>query len=346
MRRTPSGLILPIAVATLAVASLIGGWMSFTIGSPTPVPETDGGVISVLTDDPEAQIDVDLSLPLKFDEIYEDQLPPVILDVSVRRSTTAQVRWAILLVGDAALPYSLTDAAGDALPRGGRRGFDQVWVQGDVESATYYRNARTGRPGEVEERVGNASESVLAGTSSGAKTFAIHVVGPSEKPLLIDTGPQQYTNFPVMGAPGVGTAEDGQAFLVAAHGRSVRALIAEGGRDTVDPRAAAFLESTTWYYPTTYDLTAHLSDQQPADRLSQVEPPPIAPLDWTWHATGRLFVRGTVDQPDWQASAPKFQFLGGVLAGIGGGLLVWAAELAYASSVHRPAGVAKGQLTQ
>jgi hypothetical protein len=113
-------------------------------------------------------------------------------------------------------------------------------------------------------------------------------------------------------------------------GQPVSILVGEGGLEQVPVEARQFLESTKWYYPTSYNLTAQLSDQGPADWLSRVDPPPVAPLDWTWRGQARLVVRAMVEQPDWLVTAQQLQFLGGVLAGIGGGLLVWAAELAFA----------------
>jgi hypothetical protein len=42
-----------------------------------------------------------------------------------------------------------------------------------------------------------------------------------------------------------------------------------------------------------------------------------------------------VEQPDWLVTAQRFQFIGGALAGIGGGLLVWGFELAFGWATQR-----------
>lgn len=326
---------LPLIVLGMGVLSLIGGWISYKSGEPLPIPRIDGGLVSVLTDDPGAQIDLELSLPLQYDQIYEAQPPPLILGISIAPSRHGPVRWAIVLGEDAALPYSLNDPAGHAMPRGERRGFENVWVQGDAETAWYYRNAGAGRPGEAPTRFPNMLGSVLAGISPPADTIKLSVVGPSRGPLLVDTGPQQYTNFPVLGVPGNGPAEEAIEYLRMVGGQPVLMLVGEGGFEQVPTDARQFLESTKWYYPRSYGLTGQLADQGPADRLSQVEPPPAAPLDWTWRGKARLVVRATVEQPDWLVSAQRFQFLGGALAGIGGGLLVWALELAFGWATQR-----------
>jgi hypothetical protein len=326
--------VLPLIVLGMAILSLIGGWMSYKAGSPRLTTRFSGGQVYVLTDDPAAQIELDLRLPLGFDQVYEGQPPPLILQISIRPSTDGPVHWAIVLGGDAALPYSLNDPAGNALPHGERRGFDNVWVQGNVKTAWYYRNAGAGRPGETPTRFPNMLGSVLAGTSHPEDTIELSVVGPARGPLLIDTGPQQHVNFPVMGVPGIAPAKGAIEYLQMVRGQPIWILVGEGGLEQVPVEARQFLESTKWYYPSSYDLTAQLSDQGPADWLSRVDPPPVAPLDWTWRGQAHLVVRAMVEQPDWLVTAQQLQFLGGVLAGIGGGLLVWAAELGFAWVRH------------
>ncbi|MCA1605353.1 MAG: hypothetical protein LC775_07765, partial [Acidobacteria bacterium] len=163
-----------------------------TAGSPLPLPRIEGGLVSVLTDDPGAQVALELRLPLEYDQIYEAQPLPLILSMSISPSRQEPVRWAVVLGEDAALPYSLNNAFGNAIPRGDRRTFENVWVQGDVETAWYYRNAGAARPGEAPDRFPNMLGSVLAGASPSAEIIELSVVGPSRGPLLIDTGPHKF----------------------------------------------------------------------------------------------------------------------------------------------------------
>lgn len=328
-------LAVPALVATLAIAVLALGWMSFTAGSPRTPAEINGGSITVVTDDPAARISVALRLALDYGKTWENQPPPLMLNVIIEPSSEKATKWAIVLRDDAALPYSLEDPSGNALPRGDRRGSDAVWVQGNIDSAWYARNAGIGWPGEPVERFPNALGSVLAGTGPSANVIEIAVIGPTRGPLLDDTGPSQYTNLPVLGVPGYGPVDEATDFLNEAGGKPVGLVIGEGGLERVAPDIRTFMESTPWFYPEAYALTAELSDPRPADRLSQVEPPPAGPLDWTWAGTDRLIVRATVEQPDWVASAQRWQFLGGVLAGIAGGLIVWSMELAAGLTMQR-----------
>ena len=330
-------LTVPISAILLALAALIGGWTMFVKGSPRVIePPERVSHIGVVTDDPQATVDVRLSLPLDFGEIYEDIPPPLILDITFKPSKASAIKWAIILTDDVGLPWSTDEPAGSALPSGGDRAFDDVWVQGDVEEAWFVRNA-----GESEDRTPSMLGSIIFGTTTSPKrphALTVEVVGPTDRPMVADSG-QNYTMYlPSMGIPGEGSSLELRSSLKKLRQRPTTLLIGEAGIEGVPGQLQEGLEKTAWHYPSSYTLTAEASGQKLEDRLVQASQPPAGPTTWRWRARDHLFVQAFAERPSWIARSQRLQFLAGVLAGIGGGFLIWSLELWYGVVAKRPEG--------
>jgi hypothetical protein len=335
-------LTVPILAILLALAALIGGWMLFISGSPRVLqPPERVSHIGVVTDDPQATVDVRLELPLDFGEIYEDVPPPLLLKITFKPGSASAVKWAIILTEDVALPWSTDEPAGSALPGGGGRAFDDVWVQGDVKEAWFVRNA-----GERQERFPNMLGSIIFGTTTspkGSHDLTVEVVGPTAGPMLADVG-QNYTMYlPSLGVPGEGSSLELRSSLKKLRQRPVSLLIGEAGMENVPGRLQEGLEKTVWHYPPSYTLTAEASGQKLEDRLVQVSQPPAGPTTWRWSAKDHLFVQAFAERPSRIARSQRLQFLAGVLAGIGGGFLIWSLELWYSVVAKRPGGDTRRQ---
>ena len=249
--------VVPLLTAVLALAALVGGWALFRQGSPkVTTPPERGSQVYVLTDDPGARIHIELRLTLNFGELYDGRPPPLDLTVRVRPSRDTPVRWAIVLDEGARLPWPAGEAAGNALPRGERRAFSDVWVQDGAQEAWFVRNA-------------------------SGWTFR----DPD------------------------------------------KLLVGEAGMAAVPGVLKDQLEGTDWWYPVSYSLAAEAGGQRFEDRLVQASPPPVSPTEWRWSGTDRLAIQALAERPSWTARAQRLQFLAGVLAGLGGGFLIWSLEL-------------------
>jgi hypothetical protein len=277
----------------------------------------------VLTDDPGARVHIDLQLTLNYGELYDGRPPPLDLEIRVTPSRDTPVRWAIILSEGARLPWPAGEAAGNALERGARRAFSDVWGQGDAQEACFVRNAS----GFL--RSPDMRGSVLLGTGKPVpkgRTFELTVVAPTDGPLVLDSGESYSMYLPSLGLPGEGSPAEATANLAEFRDPN-KLLVGEAGMAAVPGALKDRLEGTAWWYPVTYSLAAEVDGQRFEDRLVQVSPPPVTPTDWRWSGTARLSIQALAERPSWTARAQRLQFLAGVLAGLGGGFLIWSLEL-------------------
>jgi len=326
LARRGQGLVVPLLTATLALAALVGGWVLFRQGSPgVTTPPERSSEIYVVTDDPGARIHLGLTLTLNFGELYPGRPPPLDLTVRIRPSRDTPLRWAIVLNEGARLPWPAGEPAGTALPRGERRAFSDVWVEGDdVQEAWFVRNASGWLFRDPDMR-----GSVLFGTGKPAakgRSLELKVTAPTDGPLVLDAGESYSMYLPSLGVPGVDSPAAATAAL-ARYRDPVKLMVGGAGTEGVPGALKDQLERTAWRYPVTYTLDALADNHRFEDRLVQVSPPPVGPTIWRWHGTDRLLIQAFAERPSWTARAQRLQFLAGVLTGLGGGFLIWSLEL-------------------
>lgn len=317
--------------------------MLFRQGSPRVTTPPDAvSEIYVVTDDPGARIDIGLQLTLNYGDLYDGRPPPLDLDVRVTPSRDTPVRWAIVLDQDVRMPGPAGEPAGKPRRLPERRAFAEVWVDGDVQDAWFVRNA-SDFPLDRDRRDPDLRQSVLFGTSKPVAkggSFLVDVVAPTEGPLVLDAGESYTLYLPSLGVPGEGSPAEAAEDLADLRRRPMRLFVAAAGRDRVPRALKAQLESTAWWFPVGYTLTAQAGGQRFEDRLVQATPPPVGPITWRWSGTNRLLVQALAERPSWTARAQRLQFLAGVLVGLGGGFLIWSLELWYGVLVRPGRGAA------
>jgi hypothetical protein len=321
-----SGFAMLVLAIALTATSLGLGSFFYLTSREDSLPPAGQGIVSVVTDQPDAVVRIKNYLSLARSLGPLDR-KPMALDIQIFLERKRPFRWAVLLGDDYRLPYD-GPAAGSALPSGDGRSNDAVWAEGDLKRAWYVRDAGLLPPG-AEPTPGMLGAVVFGETRPSSRVADLTIVGPSLRPLVHDHGYRYLIGFPVLGVPFDVEARAARATL--AHEQGTIYKLAAGTYRRAEIREVILrpLEKTQWRLPRRYGLVAEAFDHDVEDRLVNATPPPESPSQWLWHGEDRLEATAVISRPAAEAERQRRQFFAGILLGLAGGFVAWVLQLAH-----------------
>jgi hypothetical protein len=309
-----------IIIAILTFLDIFFAFKVYGAGTLHHTATPQGGSVTVLTSDSNAQVSIENDLSTDF--IYGGP-PPLDLIITITshgKSQTSSVGWVVDLDGDAAMPYASGTEAfeGNALPQDSRRKLSEVWVQG--ASQAYFI-----REGDVDWDY-NSPDSVLYGTANEVKgSVQIQIIGPTRGPLLTDNGEDYSMYFPKLGVLRSDNAEQAAQELSSYYNKVQRISPAQysdqDGTDTATAKKLLFGQA--WYFPKSYALTDWAFDNADEDRLIFQNQTPQGLTDWRWTAKDSMTILAVAERPSAVIRDQHDQFWAAFLFGLLGGLVLW-----------------------